>query len=107
MVIGMKIEDLDWSVRTYNCIKHYGIDTVEQLSAMTDEDLMKIRNLGQKNFMEIKQKLNELQITENKCWLCDDLDKIYEMVCYIPTDNGGAIDVPVIFCPKCGKKINW
>ena len=103
----MKIEDLNWSVRTYNCIKFSGIHTVEQLANMTDDDLMRIRNLGYRNFMEIKEKLNNLQLKNNECGFCNDLDKIQKIVCYIPTDNGNAIDVPVNFCPKCSKKLEW
>lgn len=51
------IEELDLSVRSYNCLKRAGINTVEDLINRTDEGLIRIRNLGRKNFEEIKRKL--------------------------------------------------
>lgn len=53
------IEDLDLSIRSYNCLKRAGINTVEQLSPMTDEELLRVRNLGRRCIEEIKQKLSE------------------------------------------------
>ena len=53
----MKIEELDLSVRTYNCLKRARIDTVEQLSQMTDDDLMRIRNFGQRCLAEVREKI--------------------------------------------------
>ena len=53
------IETLDISVRSYNCLIREGIDSVEKLSSMTDDELMKVRNLGRKCFDEIKNKLSE------------------------------------------------
>lgn len=41
------------------------------------------------------------------CAFCEDLDRIYEAVCYIPNDNGGAMDIPMNHCPNCGAKIEW
>lgn len=55
----MKIEDMDFSVRAFNCLKRAGIATVGNLSEMTEEDLMKVRNLGRKSFWEVKQKLHD------------------------------------------------
>lgn len=51
------LDDLDLTVRTYNCLKRYGVETVEQLKNMSDEELHKVRNLGQRCINEIKEKL--------------------------------------------------
>lgn len=53
----MSIEELDLSVRSYNCLKRAGINTVAELLEKTDEDMMKVRNLGKKSLEEVKQKL--------------------------------------------------
>lgn len=55
-----KIEDLDLSVRSYNCLNRAGIYTVEELTQKTEEEMMKVRNLGRKSLKEIKEKLNSL-----------------------------------------------
>lgn len=102
----MDIDILDLSVRAWGLLKRSNIHTIEQLESIDNNDLMNIRNMGEKTFIEIKEKLNKYHIEMNKCELCKDIDRIYEMVCYIPTDNGGAIYVPINFCPKCGSKIN-
>lgn len=45
-------------------------------------------------------------VEEHKgCNYCMDMDEMYETVCYIPHDNGGATDIPVNFCPNCGRKL--
>jgi len=54
------IEDLDLSVRSYNCLKRAGIHTLGELIEKTEEDMMKVRNLGKKSLKEVKQKLEEL-----------------------------------------------
>ncbi len=54
-----QIEDLDLSVRSYNCLKRAGINTLEDLTKKTEEDMMKVRNLGKKSLKEVKQKLEE------------------------------------------------
>lgn len=51
------IEELDLSVRSYNCLKRAGISTVEQLAGMTQEEMMHIRNLGSKSYEEISRKV--------------------------------------------------
>ena len=56
----MSIEDLDWSVRSYNCLKRAGINTVEDLANKTEEEMMKVRNLGRKSLDEVKYKLHGL-----------------------------------------------
>lgn len=56
----MTIEDLDLSVRSYNCLKRAGINTVAELTQKTEDDMMKVRNLGRKSLEEVKKKLLEL-----------------------------------------------
>ncbi|HOM31949.1 MAG TPA: DNA-directed RNA polymerase subunit alpha [Bacilli bacterium] len=55
-----KIEELDISVRSYNCLKRAGIQTVLELTSKTEEEILKVRALGKKSFKEIKDKLKEL-----------------------------------------------
>ncbi len=59
-VLEMTIEELDLSVRSYNCLKRAGINTVEDLINKTEEDMMKVRNLGRKSLEEVINKLNSL-----------------------------------------------
>jgi len=59
-VLEMTIEELDLSVRSYNCLKRAGINTVEELAKKSEEDMMKVRNLGKKSLEEVEQKLHEL-----------------------------------------------
>lgn len=59
-VLEMTIEELDLSVRSYNCLKRALINTVEDLIDKTEEDMMKVRNLGRKSLEEVIHKLNEL-----------------------------------------------
>lgn len=54
---SMPIEDLDLTVRSYNCLKRAGIQSVDELTQKTEEEMMRIRNLGKKSFKEIKEKL--------------------------------------------------
>lgn len=61
----MMIEDLDLSVRSYNCLKRAGINTVEELTNRTAEDMMKVRNLGRKSLEEVLAKLKELGLQLN------------------------------------------
>jgi len=58
-VLEMSIEELDLSVRSFNCLKRAGINTVEELIKNTEEDMMKVRNLGKKSLEEVKSKLAE------------------------------------------------
>ena len=62
LVFEIMIEDLDFSVRTYNCLKRAGINTVGELVAKTESDMMKIRNLGKKSLEEIVLKLDEMDL---------------------------------------------
>ncbi|MBU9710779.1 DNA-directed RNA polymerase subunit alpha [Evansella tamaricis] len=59
-VLEMTIEELDLSVRSYNCLKRAGINTVQELTQKTEEDMMKVRNLGRKSLEEVQEKLGEL-----------------------------------------------
>ena len=58
----MMIEDLDLSVRSYNCLKRAGIQTVEELTQRSEDDMMRVRNLGKKSLKEVRDKLLELQL---------------------------------------------
>lgn len=62
-VLEMTIEELDLSVRSYNCLKRAGINTVEDLINRTEEDMMKVRNLGRKSLDEVVQKLDSLGLS--------------------------------------------
>lgn len=62
-VLEMTIEELDLSVRSYNCLKRAGINTVEDLINKTEDDMMKVRNLGRKSLEEVLQKLNALGLS--------------------------------------------
>lgn len=59
-VLEMSIDELDLSVRSYNCLKRAGINTVEELANKSEDDMMKVRNLGKKSLEEVIQKLEEL-----------------------------------------------
>jgi DNA-directed RNA polymerase subunit alpha len=59
-VMEMTIEELDLSVRSYNCLKRAGINTVQELTQKSEEDMMKVRNLGRKSLEEVQEKLVEL-----------------------------------------------
>ncbi len=58
----MMIEDLDLSVRSYNCLKRAGIQTVEELTQKSEEEMMRVRNLGKKSLKEVKEKLIDLNL---------------------------------------------
>lgn len=58
--LEMTIEELDLSVRSFNCLKRAGINTVQELVAKSEEDMMKVRNLGRKSLEEVQEKLAEL-----------------------------------------------
>lgn len=59
-VLDMTIEELDLSVRSYNCLKRAGIQTVQDLASKSEDDMIKVRNLGKKSLKEVKEKLIEL-----------------------------------------------
>ncbi|MGN0394563.1 MAG: DNA-directed RNA polymerase subunit alpha [Coprococcus sp.] len=66
-VLEMNIDELELSVRSYNCLKRAGINTVEELINKTPEDMMKVRNLGRKSLDEVLAKLKELGLSLNAC----------------------------------------
>ncbi|AEA01598.1 DNA-directed RNA polymerase, alpha subunit [Aerococcus sp. Group 1] len=62
-MLEMTIEELDLSVRSYNCLKRAGINTVEELTQKTEAEMMKVRNLGRKSLDEVKGKLDALDLS--------------------------------------------
>ncbi len=62
-VLEMNIDELELSVRSYNCLKRAGINTVEELTNKTSEDMMKVRNLGRKSLEEVLAKLKKLGLS--------------------------------------------
>ncbi len=65
-ILEMTIEELDLSVRSFNCLKRAGINTVEDLTNRTEEDMMRVRNLGRKSLEEVIAKLESLNFTLRK-----------------------------------------
>ncbi|MDF9407569.1 DNA-directed RNA polymerase subunit alpha [Pelotomaculum isophthalicicum JI] len=65
-ILEMTIEELDLSVRSYNCLKRAGINTVEELIQRNEDDMMKVRNLGKKSLEEVVNKLRELGLLLRK-----------------------------------------
>ena len=62
-ILELSIEELDLSVRSYNCLKRAGINTVEDLANKTEDDMMKVRNLGRKSLEEVLAKMSELGLS--------------------------------------------
>lgn len=99
-VLEMNIDELELSVRSYNCLKRAGINTVEELVNKTSEDMMKVRNLGRKSLEEVLAKLKNSgldwdQATKtNKCQFVKDsclisLINTYDMP---PTNSRGRYE---------------
>ena len=65
-VLEMTVEELDLSVRSYNCLKRASINSVEELTQKTEEDMIKVRNLGKKSLEEVQRKLAELGLSLRK-----------------------------------------
>lgn len=66
------------------------------------EDLKELAELG------IYTKEEAIEIHRrylDKCRYCEDLDWLYEIVCYVPTENGGSVNIPVNYCPVCGRRL--
>ena len=61
--LEMTIEELDLSVRSYNCLKRAGINTLQELTDKTESDMMRVRNLGRKSLEEVKNKLADLGLS--------------------------------------------
>lgn len=70
-----KIEELDLSVRSYNCLKRAGINTIGELAQKTEEEMMRVRNLGRKSLKEVMQKLRENGFELKHSYDLDDEDK--------------------------------
>ena len=64
--LAMTIEELDLSVRSFNCLKRAGINTVEDLVNKSEDEMMKVRNLGRKSLEEVMAKLDSLGFTLTK-----------------------------------------
>ena len=64
--LEMTIEELDLSVRSFNCLKRAGINTVEDLINKSEDEMMKVRNLGRKSLEEVMAKLDSLGFTLTK-----------------------------------------
>lgn len=62
-MLVMTIEELDLSVRSYNCLKRAGINTIQELTNKTESEMMKVRNLGRKSLEEVKNKLDNLELS--------------------------------------------
>ena len=73
-VLEMSIDELELSVRSYNCLKRAGINTVEELCNRTSEDMMKVRNLGRKSLEEVLAKLKELGSSSEEAVYVGDSD---------------------------------
>ena len=73
-VLEMNIDELELSVRSYNCLKRAGINTVEELCNKTSEDMMKVRNLGRKSLEEVLAKLSELGLAQTGGGLIREAD---------------------------------
>jgi DNA-directed RNA polymerase subunit alpha len=65
-ILGMTIEDMDLSVRSYNCLKRANIHTVEDLTKKTEDDMLKVRNLGRKSLEEVIHKLESYGLALTK-----------------------------------------
>ena len=63
--LEMSIDELELSVRSYNCLKRAGINTVQELCSKTPDEMMKVRNLGRKSLDEVLEKLKELGLKLN------------------------------------------
>jgi len=65
-ILDMPIEELELSVRSYNCLKRASINTVDDLIQRTEEDMIKVRNLGKKSLEEVDAKLSDLGLSLRK-----------------------------------------
>ena len=65
-LLEMTIEELDLSVRSYNCLKRAGIHTAQELANRTEDEMMKVRNMGRKSLEEVMAKLDELGLSLKK-----------------------------------------
>jgi hypothetical protein len=77
-------------------------------------DKLMLKDLGNGTYLITEEAIRNAPtfeaepVEEHKgCNYCKDEDEMYETVCYIPHDNGGATDIPVNFCPNCGRKLDF
>ena len=57
------------------------------------------------NYEDVEVACEATEAKTEPCWLCDDCDTLYQIVCYLPNDNGGAKDIPIHHCPVCGRQL--
>ena len=88
-VLEMTVEELELSVRTFNCLKRVGINTVDELLDLTEDDLMHVKNLGKKGFEEVIQKLNALGLSlkEEELHLVMGMDEPDESLDFDPFED--------------------
>lgn len=88
-ILEMTIEELELSVRTYNCLKRVGINTVDELLDLTESDLMQVKNLGKKGFEEVVQKLSALGLSlkEEELYLTMGMDEPDEFLDFDPFED--------------------
>jgi DNA-directed RNA polymerase subunit alpha len=86
-VLDYRIDDLDFSVRTYNCLKRENIETLEDLVRRTDHDLMNIRNFGKKSLTEVKEKLMALGLSLREPPMDEDYEELDEEEVFPQLEN--------------------
>jgi formylmethanofuran dehydrogenase subunit E len=99
------IEQVGFSVRTYNCLNRVGVKTLGELADKTQEELLKVRNLGKKNLEEIMDKLKEYGLQE-----AVDVDAEYEEFCnnHASELEDFAGKLPRARCQDCGRELtSW
>lgn len=106
----MKIENLNFSVRTYNILKRGKIDTVEQLQQLSDDELMCVRNLGRHSLEEIHEKLESYTMTNgDSIRNMDDEELAWKLIFY--RDDWGDYETPVGYYDKAEeahrKTVEW
>ena len=82
---SIAIEDLDFSVRTYNCLKRAGINTLDELMEMSEDDLIRVRNLGRNGVEEAMRKIGEMK-ERGKVLGTDAVSRVYGALCSEPED---------------------
>lgn len=96
----MKIENLNFSVRTYNVLKRAKIDTMEQLQQLSDDDLMCVRNLGRHSLEEIHEKLESYTMTDGDRIRAMSDEELADWLDFCPYNGCEEAD-----CNKC--ILNW
>lgn len=79
-----------------------------------EADKLIMKDLGNNTYLVTEEAIRNAPtfeaepVREHKgCKYCEDMNEMYETVCYIPHDNGSATDIPVNFCPNCGRKLTY